>query len=150
MNKSKDQAAPSRAEIDAKVEQLLEQLTLEEKIEIMDADMPFWQNMVFMMGGGYNKRTWDAGVISRLGIEGVRFSDGPRGLVMEGATTFPVSMARGAAWDTDLEERVGEIIGRELRAKGRHLFRRGVHQPAPPPGLGTRPGILRGRSLPFR
>lgn len=122
MNNSKDQAALSRAEIDAKVEQLLEQLTLEEKVEIMDADTPFWSGMAFMMDGGYNMRTWDAGVISRLGIEGVRFSDGPRGLVMKDATTFPVSMARGAAWDTELEERVGEIIGRELRAKGGTFF----------------------------
>ena len=122
MNKSKDQAAPSRAEIDAKVEQLLAQLTLEEKVEIMDADTPFWSGMVFMMDGGYNMRTWDAGVISRLSIEGVRFSDGPRGLVMKDATTFPVSMARGAAWDTELEERIGEIIGRELRAKGGTFF----------------------------
>src|SRR5512139_745429 len=114
MNQSKDQAALSRAEIDIKIDDLLAQLTLEEKIEIMDADTPFWPGMAFMMGGGYNKQTWNAGVIDRLGIKGVRFSDGPRGLVMEGATTFPVSIARGAAWDVELEERVGEIIGREL------------------------------------
>jgi beta-glucosidase len=122
MKPPKGQAVLSREEIEAKVEQLLAQLTLVEKIGIMDADTPFWPGMVFQMGGGYNKRTWDAGVINRLGIEGVRFSDGPRGLVMEGATTFPVSMARGAAWDVELEERVGEIIGRELRAKGGTFF----------------------------
>jgi beta-glucosidase len=122
MNQSKDHPMLNREEIEAQVEQLLSQLTLEEKIEIMDADTPFWSGMVFMMGGGYNKQTWNAGVIDRLGIQGVRFSDGPRGLVMEGATTFPVSMARGAAWDVDLEERIGEIIGRELRAKGGTFF----------------------------
>jgi beta-glucosidase len=33
-----------------------------------------------------------------------------------------VSMARGATWDTDLEERIGEAIGRELRAVGADLF----------------------------
>ncbi|MEZ5139489.1 MAG: glycoside hydrolase family 3 N-terminal domain-containing protein [Acidimicrobiales bacterium] len=37
------------------------------------------------------------------------------------ATAFPVAMARGAAWDPDLEERVGDAIGRELRASGADL-----------------------------
>ena len=34
------------------------------------------------------------------------------------ATVFPVSMARGATFDPDLEERIGEAIGAELRASG--------------------------------
>ncbi|HUJ75705.1 MAG TPA: glycoside hydrolase family 3 N-terminal domain-containing protein, partial [bacterium] len=63
-----------------------------------------------------------AGVIARLGIPGIRFVDGPRGVVMKGATTFPVSMARGASWDAALEERIGDVIGRELRAHGGTLF----------------------------
>jgi beta-glucosidase len=41
---------------------------------------------------------------------------------MAGATTFPVSMARGAAWDVELEERIGDVIGRELRALGGNHF----------------------------
>ena len=56
------------------------------------------------------------------GIRGIRFSDGPRGVVLEGATTFPVTMARGATWDPELEERIGDAIGRELRALGANLF----------------------------
>ena len=71
---------------------------------------------------GYGSRTWVAGAVPRLGIPGIRFSDGPRGIVMEGATTFPVTMARGATWDVDLEERVGDVIGRELRALGGNFF----------------------------
>ena len=31
-------------------------------------------------------------------------------------------MARGATWDTDLEERIGDAIGRELRAVGASLY----------------------------
>jgi beta-glucosidase len=112
----------SKAQIEEKAYQLLAQLTLEEKIEIMDGDTPFWSGLVDMMNGGYNKRTWNAGVIERLNITGIRFSDGPRGVVMQGATTFPVSMARGATWDIDLEERIGDIIGRELRALGGTFF----------------------------
>ena len=34
------------------------------------------------------------------------------------ATTFPVSMARGASFDPALEQRVGQAIGAELRASG--------------------------------
>ena len=56
------------------------------------------------------------------GIPGFAFSDGPRGVVVGNATCFPVTMARGATWDVDLEERIGEAIGRELRAVGADLY----------------------------
>jgi beta-glucosidase len=110
------------AQIEAKAHEWLAQLTLDEKIHMMDGDVSCWSGVVEMMGGGYADHPWNAGVISRLGIPGIRFADGPRGVVMEGATTFPVSMARGAAWDTALEERIGDVIGRELRALGGTLF----------------------------
>lgn len=112
----------SYKEIEAKSRELLAQLTLDEKIEMMCGDPSFWSGLADMMGGGYGDHPWHAGVISRLGIPGIRFVDGPRGIVMDGATTFPVSMARGAAWDVDLEERVGNVIGTELRASGGNLF----------------------------
>lgn len=112
----------STPQVDARARELLGQLTLDEKIEMMDGDLWFWTGMLEMMGGGYASHTWDAGVISRLGITGIRFSDGPRGIMMQGATTFPVSMARGASWDPALEERVGDVIGRELRAMGGTFF----------------------------
>jgi len=112
----------SRERIEARAHELLAQLTLEEKIEMMDGDVGFWPGLLDMMNGGYADHPWNAGVISRLGIQGIRFVDGPRGVVMKGATTFPVSMARGASWDVALEERIGEVIGRELRAHGGTLF----------------------------
>ncbi len=109
-------------QIEAKARELLRQLTLDEKIEIMDGDPPFWAGMAEMMGGGYANHPWNAGVIPGRSFPGIRFADGPRGIVMEGATTFPVSMARGASWDVSLEERIGDVIGRELRALGGTLF----------------------------
>ena len=112
----------SSVQIGARARELLAQLTLEEKIGMMDGDTPFWSGMLEMMGGGYADRPWHAGAVSRLGIPGVRFVDGPRGVVLEGATTFPAAMARGAAWDVALEERIGEVIGFELRALGGNLF----------------------------
>jgi beta-glucosidase len=112
----------SREEIESKCHALLGELKLEEKLGMMDADTPFWTGFVEMLGGGYADHPWNAGVVSRLKIPGIRFVDGPRGIVMDGATTFPVSMARGAAWDIELEERIGDVIGRELRALGGTLF----------------------------
>jgi beta-glucosidase len=110
------------AQIEERAQALLDQLTLDEKIGLMDGDPPFWPGLADMFAGGYNKHTWVAGAVPRLGIPGVRFSDGPRGVVMPGATTFPVSMARGASWDPALEERIGDAIGRELRALGGNHF----------------------------
>jgi beta-glucosidase len=114
--------ALSAEQIEAKARELLAQLTLDEKIKLMSGDTHFWPGMADMMSGGYNAHPWPAGAVKRLGIPGIRFSDGPRGVVMEGATTFPVSMARGATWDPELEERIGDVIGRELRAMGANFF----------------------------
>lgn len=112
----------SAGQIEEKVNELLAQLSLDEKIGLMDGDYPFWEGFHEMMGGGYGDHPWVAGEIKRLGIPGIRFADGPRGVVLQGATTFPVSMARGASFDTELEERVGDVIGKELRALGGNFF----------------------------
>ena len=110
-------------EIEARARGLLAELTLAEKLGLMDGDLPFWRGLALMSApGGYGSRVWVAGAVPRLGIPGIRFSDGPRGIVMAGATTFPVSMARGATFDVELEERVGDVIGRELRALGGNFF----------------------------
>lgn len=58
-------------------------------------------------------------LLPRLGLGGLHFVDGPRGVVLRGgATTFPVPMARGASWNPELEERIGEAIAREARSSG--------------------------------
>jgi beta-glucosidase len=116
------ETALNGSSIDARARELLSQLTLDEKLGMMDGDAPFWAGLVDLMGGGIGAHPWNGGVVDRLKIQGVRFIDGPRGVIMEGATTFPVSMARGAAWDVSLEERIGDVIGRELRALGGTLF----------------------------
>ena len=112
----------SNEQIDEWTEELFGHLTRDEKIKMMSGDLPFWTGMADMMGGGYADHPWVAGAVPRLGIPGVRFADGPRGVIMDGGTTFPVSMGRGATFDTELEERVGDVIGRELRAMGGNFF----------------------------
>ncbi len=108
--------------IDAKANEIMDQLTLDEKLSMMDGDPAFWQGLGDMMHGGYNAHTWPAGVLPEHGIPGIEFTDGPRGIILKGSTTFPASMARGASWDVELEEKVGEVIGKELRAHGGNFF----------------------------
>lgn len=59
-----------------------------------------------------------AAALPRVGFPGVRFVDGPRGVVVDGSTAFPVSMARAATWNPALEEQVGRAMGLEGRALG--------------------------------
>ncbi len=111
-----------KKDIELAANALLAQMTLEEKVEAMSGTYPFWSGLADILSGGYNRHTWDAGQLERLGIEGIRFTDGPRGIVIDETTTFPVSMARGATWDVQLEERIGKAMGLEARAVGANLF----------------------------
>ena len=97
---------------------LVARMTLEEKLGCLDGDTPLWPGLFDMTSGGYYQHPWPAAKVPRLGIPGIDFADGPRGCVIGDATAFPVSMARGATFDPDLEERIGEAIGTELRASG--------------------------------
>ncbi len=95
--------------MEALVSDILAEMTLAEKLDQM-------HGIGFLPVDGL----WHTAENERLGIPGFRMVDGPRGVgVFAGtATAFPVGMARGATWDLLLEERVGEAIGREVRAKG--------------------------------
>jgi beta-glucosidase len=97
---------------------LVTSMTLEEQLGCLDGDTPFWPGLFDMTSGGYYEHPWPAAQVPRLGIPGIAFADGPRGCVVGDATAFPVSMARGASFDPDLERRIGEAIGAELRASG--------------------------------
>jgi len=126
-------------------------LTVDEKLWCLDGDEEFWPGLLRMAGRaaatvageGYSGRPWAGAQLPRVGFPGITFSDGPRGVVIGANTCFPVSMARGATWDPDLEERIGEAIGLELRASGANLFGGCQRKRPAPPGVGTRPGDLR-------
>ena len=108
-------------QIEAKARDLLQELSLDEKIHQMSGDTPLFSGMLAMMRA-YNTQPLPAGENLRLGIPGIRFSDGPRGVVMYHSTCFPVSLARGASWDVELEERIGNAIGVEARSQGANFF----------------------------
>ncbi len=113
-------AAPDPAVSGSRAEALLAQLSTAEKLALLDGDTPFWSGMVAIAARDASHRhPWPAGQLPRLGLSGLQFVDGPRGVCLEGgATTFPVPMARGATWDADLEERIGEAIALEARSFG--------------------------------
>ena len=111
----------SGADARAEAAGLVALMTLEEKLGCLDGDVPCWPGLADLLDGGYNAHTWPAARVERLGIPGLDFADGPRGCVVGPATTFPVSMARGASFDPELEQRVGRAIGAEVRASGATL-----------------------------
>ena len=109
-------------DIDRRAHDVISQMSEDERLWCLDGDAPFWEGVADLATGGYHRSPFPAAAVQRLGLPGFSFSDGPRGVVVDRATCFPVSMARGATWDVDLEERIGDAIGRELRAVGADLF----------------------------
>lgn len=109
------------AAIEARARALLAELTPDEKVACLSGDGPALRGSL-EMARRYNEEPIVAGAVPRLGVLGVRFTDGPRGIVMHRSTAFPVAMARGATFDPDLEERVGGACGLEARAQGANLF----------------------------
>ena len=105
------QATTDPAELETVVESILGGLSLDERLAMMSGDLDFWPGLVEMLRGGYGHTPYVGGAVDRVGLPGIRFCDGPRGVTLGHSTCFPVSMARGATWDVDLEERIGAAIG---------------------------------------
>lgn len=111
-----------------KAKEIIKNLTLEEKVSLMGGNWPLDKMMEEAMANEanshYNIVPYPAGGIEEKGIPPMLFVDGPRGVVCGTgeSTCFPVSMLRGATFDTDLEERVGQAIGEEVRAFGGNTF----------------------------
>ncbi len=99
--------------IEARVEAILSDLGLEEKIGLMAGDAASSE-------GGL----WPVAGVLRHGVPGFRMVDGPRGVsgATGPATAFPVGLARGATWDPELERAVGRAMGREAAAKGANVL----------------------------
>jgi beta-glucosidase len=95
-----------KADIERRVEALLLQLTLEEKIDLLGGVDGF-----FIRG------------VPRLNLPRLKMADGPIGVRNFGpATTMAGGIALAATWNPALAERVGTEIGRDARAKGVHFL----------------------------
>ncbi len=92
--------------VEARIDGLLARMTPAEKAE--------------QMHGVRFERGWRTPANAAQGLPGLGMLDGPRGasFLLGTATTFPVAIARAATFDVALEERIGEAIGTEVRAKG--------------------------------
>ncbi|QIW96674.1 hypothetical protein AMS68_002192 [Peltaster fructicola] len=108
--------------IDGAVAQLVSSLTDEECLWLLDGDPKFYDGLRTMFEERYNIRPFVMGRSDRLQIPGIRFSDGPRGVCIGNSTAFPVSTARAATFDTSIERRIGDAIGKEAKAQGANLF----------------------------
>ena len=108
-------------QIEEKAKQILSIMTLKEKLNQMVADQTVTEGGPKMQKR-YNAESISAGEDKKLGVPGVLFSDGPRGVVIGSSTCFPVSMARGASWDLELEEKIGSVIGIEAKSHGANYF----------------------------
>jgi beta-glucosidase len=98
--------AVSSSDIESRVESLLKQMTLEEKIDMLGGVDEF-----FIRG------------VPRLGIPRMKMADGPVGVRNFGqATAFAGGIALAATWNAELAERVGVELGRDARAKGVHFL----------------------------
>src|ERR1700754_213088 len=101
---------------DAAADRLIAELTDHELLGLLDGDSGAW--VLPLIPWLLISRPFVAGAVRRLGIPGIRFSDGARGVVIGKSTAFPVTMARAATWDPALEQQVGRAIGLETRARG--------------------------------
>jgi beta-glucosidase len=91
-------------ETEKRIENLLGQLTLDEKISLIS-------------GTGF-----DTVPIPRLGIPSLKMTDGPVGVRQTPATSFPSSIALAASFDTALIKRVARAIAQETKAKGKNVL----------------------------
>src|ERR1700694_3881638 len=95
-----------KAEIEKRVDTLLAKMTLDEKLTLI---------------GGINDFYIQA--LPRLDLPALRISDGPLGVHDYGPTTaYPAGIALAASWDVDLARRVGEMMGKDARARGVHFI----------------------------
>ena len=107
-----------QSDMDEKIDRLIKQMTLEEKINMIHA------SGTFLSGG-----------VQRLGVPELRMSDGPCGIRMEinrenwdlagwnndNGTYFPAQSALAATWDTSLARKFGIALGQESKIRGKHV-----------------------------
>lgn len=99
-------AASSSQALETRVESILSQMTLEEKIDLLGGVEGF-----YIRG------------LPRLGLPRLKMADGPIGVRNYGpGTTMAGGIALAATWNLALAERVGTEIGRDARAKGVHFL----------------------------
>lgn len=101
--------------VEVRVEDLLARMTLTEKVEQMATDKPDFTAFFSVFGPFVTTEN------KRLGIPPFKATGSSRGATAL-ATAFPVSIARGASWNPELEYRVHDAIGKEATAFGMNIL----------------------------
>lgn len=106
------------------VEDVLDALTLEEKIHLCIGGGTSWINLFSKFPG----TAGNSYAVERLGITPMYYCDGPHGISMTPerpfdtkdyiATEFPMATALAATWDCKAVNRIGEALGAEVRDYG--------------------------------
>ncbi|MEP2507979.1 MAG: glycoside hydrolase family 3 N-terminal domain-containing protein, partial [Reichenbachiella sp.] len=91
-------------QIEQKVDSILQLMTLKEKIDQIS-------------GVGFDTRPNE-----RLGIPTLRMTDGPVGIRWDKATALPAAISLASSWDDSLMYQVGQLLGKEAKARGRNFF----------------------------
>jgi beta-glucosidase len=98
--------SPSTSELEQKVDAVVGKMTLEQKIDML---------------GGVN--TFDVRGYPELGLPALHTADGPVGVRNDGpATAMAGGISLASSWDPALATRIGEQLGRDARAKGKHFL----------------------------
>jgi len=102
-----------KTEIENRVSVLLTKLTLKEKFKLLASHG--------------RHRIYVTAPIKRLGIPSFKMTDGPLGASFHSSglkknTRFPAPIGLAATWNKDLTREVGEVMGEEVRAIGRHMI----------------------------
>ena len=95
----------SQAATEARIDSVLKQLSLEEKIDLLGGVDSFYIR-----------------AIPRIGLPRLKMADGPVGVRNYGPSTVFGGIGLAATWDTELVHRIGSIIGKDARARGVHFM----------------------------
>ncbi len=97
---------------ETRIQQLLGQMSLEEKVSILSGE-----------------DFWSVHAVERLGIGKLRVSDGPNGARGGGSliggvksASFPVGIAIGSTWNVELVREIGAALADEVKSKGAHML----------------------------
>ena len=103
---------------DKKIDKIIAQMTLEEKVEML-----------------HSKTIMSSEGVPRLGIQDIKYADGPfgvreevadgfrpKGWVTDSATYFPTGSALAATWSQEMAYACGNGIGEEARLRGKDVM----------------------------
>ena len=103
---------------DRKIDKIIAQMTLEEKVEML-----------------HSKTNMSSEGVPRLGIQDIKYTDGPFGIreengdgfrplgwTLDSATYFPTGSALAATWSKELAYKNGWAMGKEGRLRGKDII----------------------------